>query len=81
MQEIKLSLTVEDANLVLEGLGSLPYGKVFNAVATIQQQAQAQMKSAQSAQSEAESVPEKTAVDLASTADVMPAKKIKSQAS
>lgn len=75
MQEIKLKLTIEDANLVLEGLGSLPYAKVFNTVATIQQQAQAQIKSVESTQPEVESAPEQTAADSA------PAKKAKSLAS
>jgi len=39
MQEIKLSLSVEDTNLVLEGLGHLPFAKVYALVGNIQEQA------------------------------------------
>ncbi|MFT7265140.1 MAG: hypothetical protein ACI9A2_003224 [Halioglobus sp.] len=81
MQKITLNLTIEDANLVLEGLGSLPYAKVFNAVGTIQQQAQAQIKSAESAQPEMGSAPEQTVADLTPSTDLASAKKAKSQAS
>jgi hypothetical protein len=44
MQEIKLSLSIENINLILEGLGNLPYAKVFNVVAIIQQQAAEQIE-------------------------------------
>jgi hypothetical protein len=39
MQEIKLSLTIEEANLVLEGLGGLPFARVYALVAKVQEQA------------------------------------------
>ena len=44
-QELKLTLNIEDVNLILEGLGGLPYAKVYAAVNNIQQQAQQQMQS------------------------------------
>jgi hypothetical protein len=46
MQEIKLSLTVAEANLVLEGLGGLPFARVYALVAKIQEQAERQLESA-----------------------------------
>jgi hypothetical protein len=47
METIKLKLSIEDINSILEGLGNLPYAKVFNVVATIQQQASEQIKNAE----------------------------------
>ena len=46
MQQPNLTLTlpVEDVNLILEGLGNMPYVKVCNVVTTIQQQAHAQIQ-------------------------------------
>ena len=43
MQEINLKLKVEDANLILEGLGMLPFAKVYTLVAKIQEQAADQL--------------------------------------
>ena len=43
-QQLTLTLAVEDVNLILEGLGSLPYAKVYTVVAAIQKQAQQQLK-------------------------------------
>ena len=43
-QQIKLKLDVEEVNIILEGLGSLPYAKVYGVVANIQQQAQKQLQ-------------------------------------
>ena len=43
MQEINLKLTVDEANLILEGLGSLPFAKVYALVARIQAQAAQQL--------------------------------------
>ncbi len=47
MQEIKLSLEVEDVNLILEGLGNLPFAKVYTLVGKIQEQASQQIKPAE----------------------------------
>lgn len=44
MQEITLKLSLEEANLVLEGLGNLPFAKVYALVAKIQAQAGEQLK-------------------------------------
>jgi hypothetical protein len=44
MQEIKLSLTIEEANLVLEGLGNLPFARVYQLVAKVQEQAARQLE-------------------------------------
>lgn len=45
MREIKLSLTVEDVNHILQGLGDQPYAKVYTLVGKIQQQAAEQIQS------------------------------------
>lgn len=47
MQEITIKLTLDEANLVLEGLGNLPFAKVYALVAKIQAQANAQIAPAQ----------------------------------
>jgi hypothetical protein len=43
MQEINLKVTIEEANLILEGLGNLPFAKVYALVAKIQEQAASQL--------------------------------------
>ena len=42
-KEIELKVTVDEANLILEGLGHLPFAKVFALVGRIQEQAQQQL--------------------------------------
>ena len=44
-QQLTLNLNLEEANLILEALGNMPYGKVYAIVANIQQQAQKQLQS------------------------------------
>ncbi len=44
MPELTLSLTTEETNLVLEGLGNLPFAKVYALVSKIQAQASEQLK-------------------------------------
>ena len=43
MSKIKLDLSIDEANLVLEGLGNLPFAKVFALIAKIQEQASQQL--------------------------------------
>lgn len=43
MKEIELKITLEEANLILEGLGNMPFKSVFNLIGKIQQQAAAQL--------------------------------------
>ena len=43
MKKIKFKVTIDDANLILEGLGHLPFARVYGLVAKIQQQAQQQL--------------------------------------
>ena len=43
MTDIRLEITVDEANLILEALGEQPFAKVFTVVAKIQEQAQAQL--------------------------------------
>lgn len=40
---IKLELSVEDVNLILEALGALPFARVYALIARLQQQARAQL--------------------------------------
>jgi hypothetical protein len=42
VKEINFKVTVDEANLILEGLGYIPFAKVFALVAKIQEQAQQQ---------------------------------------
>lgn len=43
MQEINLRVTIEEANLILEALGNLPFVKVFGLIAKVQEQARDQL--------------------------------------
>ena len=45
MEEIKITVTIDEANLILEGLGLLPFAKVYGLVAKIQEQASGQLSS------------------------------------
>ncbi len=44
MQEINLTISVEEANLILEALGDQPFNKVFKLIGKIQQQAANQLE-------------------------------------
>ena len=41
-EEVHLKLTVEEINTILEGLGNLPFIKVYNIIGKIQEQANKQ---------------------------------------
>lgn len=43
MNELKFTLTVDEANLILEALGEQPFSKVYALIGKIQQQAGAQL--------------------------------------
>ena len=45
MEKIKLEITIEEANLILEALGSMPFVQVFELIGKIQQQASQQLNS------------------------------------
>lgn len=47
MQPITLSLTLDEVNTVLEGLGQMPYVRVHLLIAKLQQQASAQLERAE----------------------------------
>ena len=49
MQEINLRLAVEDVNVILEGVGNLPFAKVYTLVGKIQEQAAQQMRATHAA--------------------------------
>ena len=44
MSEINLQVTIDEANVILEGLGQLPFARVFALVAKLQEQAAQQLK-------------------------------------
>ncbi len=44
MKEITLTVTIDEANLILEALGEQPYKKIYALVAKIQEQATRQLK-------------------------------------
>lgn len=48
MPDLQLQLSIDELNLVLEGVGNLPFARVYALVAKIQAQAAAQIKTAQS---------------------------------
>lgn len=48
MKEITLKLTIDEANLVLESLGNMPFAKVHVLIEKIQNQAEKQLKNGQS---------------------------------
>lgn len=43
MQEINLLLTIDEANVILDALGSQPFSKVYTLIGKIQQQASEQL--------------------------------------
>ena len=43
MKEISLTVTVDEGNLLLQGLSQMPYAKVYALVAKLQQQAGSQL--------------------------------------
>nr|VFK36495.1 MAG: hypothetical protein BECKSD772F_GA0070984_100230 [Candidatus Kentron sp. SD]VFK39177.1 MAG: hypothetical protein BECKSD772E_GA0070983_100230 [Candidatus Kentron sp. SD]VFK77815.1 MAG: hypothetical protein BECKSD772D_GA0070982_100229 [Candidatus Kentron sp. SD] len=43
MNEIKLEITTEEANVILEALGNMPFAKVYALVGKIQEQARMQL--------------------------------------
>lgn len=43
MKEINLILTIDEANLVLEALGNLPFVRVFNLIGKVQEQSSQQI--------------------------------------
>ena len=44
MKEVTLDLTIDEANLILEALGDMPYRRVYGLVVNIQQQASSQLE-------------------------------------
>ena len=44
MKEIQLTITIDEANLILEGLGGMPFKRVFGLIGKIQQQAGEQLQ-------------------------------------
>ncbi len=57
MRELELKVTIDEANLILEGLGNLPFAKVYALVAKIQGQASRQLNGAESDGAETEAKP------------------------
>ena len=49
MNDIRLELTVEETNLILEALGALPFARVYTLIARVQQSARQQLAAQQPA--------------------------------
>ena len=47
MPDIQLHLTIDELNLILEGVGNLPFARVYGLVGKIQSQAAEQLQAAQ----------------------------------
>ena len=45
MKEINLTVTIDEANLILEALGNLPFSRVYTLIAKLQEQAGQQLNS------------------------------------
>ena len=58
MHEINLKLAIEDVNMILEGVGTLPFARVYALVGRIQEQAAQQIRAGQAAQTERATAPE-----------------------
>jgi hypothetical protein len=43
MKDIQLNVTIEEANLILEALGNLPFARVYTLIGKIQEQAGTQL--------------------------------------
>ncbi len=54
MQNIKLELSLDDCNLVLEALGQQPYVRVYALIARLQEQARRQVAAREQAQQDPE---------------------------
>jgi predicted homoserine dehydrogenase-like protein len=46
-QDIALSVSIDEANVILEALGALPFARVYTLIAKIQTQAAQQLKAAE----------------------------------
>jgi hypothetical protein len=44
MKELGFTVTLDEANLILEGLGNLPFAKVYGLVEKLQMQAKGQLQ-------------------------------------
>jgi hypothetical protein len=44
MNMIKIELSIEEANLILESLGQMPFARVYTLIGRIQEQARSQLQ-------------------------------------
>ena len=58
MNELELKVTVDEANLILEALGSMPFKQVYALVGKIQEQASRQLGKPQPAPAPSEDDPD-----------------------
>ena len=50
MQELKFTLTIDDANTILKALGQMPFAQVYTLIEKINQQANSQLSHGQNGQ-------------------------------
>ncbi len=58
MKEIEFKVTIDEANLILEALGNLPFAKVYALVGKLQTQASAQLDQPEPLEADAAKAPE-----------------------
>ncbi len=56
-QEVTLKVSIEEANLILEGLGMIPFARVYTLVNKLQAQASQQLNGTANTASESSGVP------------------------
>lgn len=47
MKELNLKLTLDEANTILQALGSMPYAQVYGLISKINEQAEGQLQASQ----------------------------------
>ncbi len=52
-QELTLTLSIDDVNLIFEGLGNLPFNRVYTLIGRLQEQAAPQLRAEAPAESAA----------------------------
>jgi hypothetical protein len=63
MNEITLQITVDEANLILEALGNLPFVRVYALIAKLQQQAREHLNAGGAAAAADEASPAAPTID------------------
>lgn len=63
MNEIELKVSVDEANLIMEGLGQMQFTRVYSLISKVQEQAAQQLKGEESQAAEVTQLGSKSAVE------------------